>query len=108
MGDDDAERREMPVSHWMRRETPEEDRERNDLNVSAFLVQFYAVIPLMVVAFFLPAGAVRGTWVVIVLGGFCVWLVLRATRGRRRRAAASASPDGRVSETGTSPPDPGA
>ncbi|OUE07507.1 hypothetical protein CMsap09_01065 [Clavibacter michiganensis] len=105
--DDDDDRAESPVSHWLRRSTPEEDREREDVRTSTFIFQFYAVIPLMVVAAFLPQGPVRSTWVVLVVGGSCVWIVLRATRASRRRRAAEradADPDDAAPAPSAAPP----
>jgi Flp pilus assembly protein TadB len=93
MGDDDAEQPELaevPVSRWMRRSTPEEDRERDEVRTDTAIVRFYALIPLMVVAILLPAGPIRSAWVALVVAGFSVWLVLRATRASRRRRAAAA------------------
>ncbi|KDP92669.1 MULTISPECIES: hypothetical protein [Clavibacter] len=98
MGDDVAEqpeRPEIPVSHWMRRSTPDEARERDEVRTDTAIVQFYALIPLMVVAIFLPAGPIRSAWVALVVIGFSVWLVLRATRSSRRKRAAAAAPDPR-------------
>jgi hypothetical protein len=107
MGDDEAERPAVPVSHWMRRSTPEEDRERGEVGTSIALVQFYVLIPLVVVAALLPAGLPRGIAVTLVIGGYCVWLVLRSTRAwrwRRREAGSAAdAPPG----SGTPPAAPG-
>jgi hypothetical protein len=99
MGDDDRGSREEDqatpgdagrtrVPWWSR--APEgaaaELRERRN---GTFLVQFYVVIPLMVVGMFLP-DPFQKVWILLVIGGFAVWLIVRFLRGGGRGRA----PDG--------------
>jgi hypothetical protein len=106
---DDGDRLDVPVSHWMRRSTPDEDRERVESRTRVFLVQFYAVIPLMIVAAFLPAGPLRGMWIALVILGFGVWGVRRGIRAPRKGTAIDAARAGSAEHGEDGPPtrDPG-
>ncbi|OUE24263.1 hypothetical protein [Clavibacter michiganensis] len=96
MGDDDAERRGKG-SAWTRRSTPAEMRDHDEFRTQNAIVKFYAVIPLMIVAVFLPAGPVRGIWMALVIVGYAVWgvrNVMRASRkGTADEAERAASPE---------------
>jgi hypothetical protein len=50
-------------------------------------VKFYAVIPLMIVAAFLPAGPLQGIWMGLVVVGYVVWGIRHVMRGSRKRTA---------------------
>ncbi|RIJ52362.1 hypothetical protein DZG00_05220 [Clavibacter lycopersici] len=86
MGDDDAER-PATRSAWTRRPTPAEVRDHDEFRTQNAIVKFYAVIPLMIVAVFLPAGPVRGIWMALVVVGYAVWGVRNVMRSSRKRAA---------------------
>ena len=92
MGDDDdraapREDRKGTRPAWMRRLTPAEIRDQEDFQDQNAIVKFYAVIPLMVVAVFLPAGPIRGIWIALVIVGYVVWGVRKVMRSSRKRTA---------------------
>jgi hypothetical protein len=91
MGDDDADRRGTK-SAWMRRYTPAEMRDQDEFRTQDAIVKFYAVIPLMIVAVFLPAGPLQAIWMALVVVGYVVWGVRNVTRASRKRTADEADP----------------
>ena len=107
MGDDDEERRGTK-SAWMRRWTPAEMRDQDEFHTQNAIVKFYAVIPLMIVAVFLPTDPLRAIWMALVIVGYVVWGVRQAMRPSRKRTtpegarAASADDEGEqpVGDTG--------
>ncbi|MBF4621259.1 hypothetical protein [Clavibacter sp. VKM Ac-2542] len=105
MGDDDAGRRNRARPAWSRRYPSEKIRDDEEFRTQNFLVKFYAVIPLMIVAVFLPAGPLQAIWMALVVVGYVVWGVRQAMRPSRRRTAsdearaASADDEGKPSAT---------
>jgi hypothetical protein len=87
MGDNEAGRRERAKPAWSRRYTPEEIRDADDFQTQNALVKFYAVIPLMIVAAFLPAGPLQGIWMGLVVVGYVVWGIRHVMRGSWKRTA---------------------
>ncbi|OUE23845.1 hypothetical protein BFL36_07295 [Clavibacter michiganensis] len=63
-----------------------EVRERSN---EAFLVKSFAVIPAMVIAFFLPAP-LRPMWIGLVIVGYAVWSLRRLRRPAAPRDAGGA------------------
>jgi hypothetical protein len=86
MGDDDAERRGTKPA-WMRRSTPAEMRDQDEFRTQNAIVKFYAVIPLMIVAVFLPTDPLRGIWMALVVVGYVVWGIRHVMRGSGKRTA---------------------
>ena len=82
-------------------------RERSN---EAFLVRFFAVIPAMVVVFFLP-DVLRPVWIGLVLVGYVVWSLRRLRRPSAPRGASEgpgAGPgDGPVGDGAGGPSTPG-
>jgi hypothetical protein len=83
---DDAGRTRVP---WWSRAPEGAAAELREDRTRTFLVQFYVVIPLMVVGMFLPHPMGKA-WILLVIGGFAVWLIVRFLRGGGRGRA----PDG--------------
>jgi Flp pilus assembly protein TadB len=99
MRDDEAGRRKRPRPTWSRRYTPEEVRDADDFRTQNALVKFYAVIPLMIVAAFLPAGPLQGIWMALVIVGYAVWGIRHVMRSSLKRtvseeARAASADDG--------------
>ncbi|OUE20745.1 hypothetical protein BFL34_01563 [Clavibacter michiganensis] len=86
MGDDDAERRGTKPA-WMRRSTPAEMRDQEEFRTQNAIVKFYAVIPLMIMAVFLPTDPLRAIWMALVVVGYVVWGVRNVMRASRKRTA---------------------
>jgi Flp pilus assembly protein TadB len=99
MDHDDTGRRERARPAWTRRYTPEQIRDDDEFRTQNAIVKFYAVIPLMIVAAFLPAGPLQGIWMAMVVVGYVTWSIRHLMRASRKRRASdeahAASADGR-------------
>ncbi|MBP2456984.1 hypothetical protein ABID70_002508 [Clavibacter michiganensis] len=107
MGDDDAEQRRTK-SAWMRRSTPAEMRDQDEFRTQNAIVKFYAVIPLMIVAAFLPTDPLRAIWMALVVVGYVIWGIRQGMRPSRKRAASEGARAASADDEGEHPVgDPG-
>jgi hypothetical protein len=103
MGDDEAVRRKHTRPAWSRPYTPDEIRDADDFRDQNAIVKFYAVIPLMIVAAFLPAGPLQGIWMALVVVGYVVWAVRSMMRSSRKRKASDEARAASADDDGGSP-----
>lgn len=87
---DDGDQARIP---WWSRAPQGAALEMRERSNEAFLVRFFAVIPAMVVVFFLP-DVLRPVWIGLVLVGYVVWSFHRLRRPSAPRGASEGAADG--------------